>query len=337
MNIEQAREVSKRLHLGVSIANDRGINKDFVVIAKAAANAIDALIAEVDQYKVDFEEQMRDNAALRAELASIKGQEPVGTVFAYQPQKTILVKVIGALSPTLGANLYLAAGAQPLPTDAGDGVRYRRLRVLGCAPMLSENLEQGTVLRFTNLDSFVDADLTNYPERGDKPFNTLESASEIALRNIACSLGVGGHNAPVVDAREYEKKILEEVASIAAGAQDAELQKQLQEAEDSRDWYKRRCNELQACQSSMRDPERTMVCDILANGSLLMDGSGKLAADRYAAPAQAQERKPLTDEQIKNAIDSADQQDYSNSEFGDPWSIVFARAVEAAHGIKEKL
>lgn len=34
----------------------------------------------------------------------------------------------------------------------------------------------------------------------------------------------------------------------------------------SRDFYKRRCEELQKVQSSMRDPERKAVCDILANG-----------------------------------------------------------------------
>ncbi|MDE2107271.1 MAG: hypothetical protein KGL39_59285 [Patescibacteria group bacterium] len=36
---------------------------------------------------------------------------------------------------------------------------------------------------------------------------------------------------------------------------------------DSRDFYKRRCDALQAAQGKMRDPERKAVCDILANGS----------------------------------------------------------------------
>lgn len=35
----------------------------------------------------------------------------------------------------------------------------------------------------------------------------------------------------------------------------------------SRDFYKARCEALQAVQSSMRDPERKAVCDILANGA----------------------------------------------------------------------
>ena len=38
--IEQAREVSARLHLGASIANDRNIDKDFAILAKAAGTAV---------------------------------------------------------------------------------------------------------------------------------------------------------------------------------------------------------------------------------------------------------------------------------------------------------
>lgn len=38
----------------------------------------------------------------------------------------------------------------------------------------------------------------------------------------------------------------------------------------SLDFYKRRCQELQRVQSMMRDPERKMVCDILANGTTYM-------------------------------------------------------------------
>ena len=35
------------------------------------------------------------------------------------------------------------------------------------------------------------------------------------------------------------------------------------------DFYMRRVQAIQDAQMKMRDPERTMVCDILANGSLL--------------------------------------------------------------------
>lgn len=52
----------------------------------------------------------------------------------------------------------------------------------------------------------------------------------------------------------------------------------------SRDWYKRRCDALQGCQSRMRDPERMMVCDVLANGSLLKPEGGRYSIDAYPAP-----------------------------------------------------
>lgn len=47
----------------------------------------------------------------------------------------------------------------------------------------------------------------------------------------------------------------------------------------SLDFYKKRCDLLQACQSHMRDPERALVCDILANGQLI----GPLDHPRYTA------------------------------------------------------
>jgi len=40
------------------------------------------------------------------------------------------------------------------------------------------------------------------------------------------------------------------------------------------EFYRRRCDLLQQVQSRMRDPERMLVCDVLANGSLLPDLSG---------------------------------------------------------------
>lgn len=47
-----------------------------------------------------------------------------------------------------------------------DAARYRRLRVLGCAPHGSDQLDHGTVLRFQELDAAVDADYTEFGRRG---------------------------------------------------------------------------------------------------------------------------------------------------------------------------
>jgi hypothetical protein len=55
------------------------------------------------------------------------------------------------------------------------------------------------------------------------------------------------------------------------------------DARSSRDFYKRRADALQQWQSKMRDPERTIVCDILANGCTL-----EPAGDRYTTPPAAQ-------------------------------------------------
>lgn len=60
-----------------------------------------------------------------------------------------------------------------------------------------------------------------------------------------------------------------------------DLQEQLHEAQTSLAFYKSRCEQLQKAQNRMRDPERTVVCDILANGHLLLGSDGQLDADRY--------------------------------------------------------
>lgn len=51
--------------------------------------------------------------------------------------------------------------------NLADAMRYRRLRILGCAVMDTPQLAGGFVSRFTNLDEIVDADLRAHPERGE--------------------------------------------------------------------------------------------------------------------------------------------------------------------------
>lgn len=56
-------------------------------------------------------------------------------------------------------------------------------------------------------------------------------------------------------------------------------------------FYKRRCDVLQELQSKMRDPERTIVCDVLANGCTLPPehdgGRYKVAPTAGATEVQA--------------------------------------------------
>lgn len=48
----------------------------------------------------------------------------------------------------------------------------------------------------------------------------------------------------------------------------------IEKLEHSLSFYKSRCELFQKIQKYMRDPERTIVCDILANNSLLSDSEG---------------------------------------------------------------
>lgn len=81
-----------------------------------------------------------------------------------------------------------------------------------------------------------------------------------------------------------------DVTAAAAGelqrleAERDALADALHKARSSVQWRDGRLNQLQIAQVRMRDPERMMVCDILANGALL-----KPEGSRYAAPQPAAE------------------------------------------------
>ena len=59
-----------------------------------------------------------------------------------------------------------------------------------------------------------------------------------------------------------------------------EMIERLELAESAVAWHRRRWMALQMHQTKIREPERTMVCDILANGELMHP---TIAGDRYAA------------------------------------------------------
>lgn len=65
----------------------------------------------------------------------------------------------------------------------------------------------------------------------------------------------------------------ETIPALRAALQ-ADDDKDLADMARSRDWYRHRVDMLQQWQSRMRDPERTIVCDILANGQMLPDPNG---------------------------------------------------------------
>ena len=69
-----------------------------------------------------------------------------------------------------------------------------------------------------------------------------------------------------------------------AECEERKREKEIEDLRSSLYFYRRRCEALQSWQSKMRDPERTIVCDILANGKTL---DAAFAGDRYAATRRA--------------------------------------------------
>lgn len=67
-----------------------------------------------------------------------------------------------------------------------------------------------------------------------------------------------------------------------------EMIEQLEAAESSAAWHKRIWMALQMHQRKMREPERTIVCDIIANGELLHH---TVAGDRYELHSALKESK----------------------------------------------
>jgi len=85
-------------------------------------------------------------------------------------------------------------------------------------------------------------------------------------------------------AREFTMRVPAEpdrdadlVLSRAADALDAvhKADQETGELRQSLNFYRSRCDLLQQWQARMRDPERTLVCDILANGATLSDPHGE--------------------------------------------------------------
>ena len=74
-------------------------------------------------------------------------------------------------------------------------------------------------------------------------------------------------------------KLLQDFQKEANPAVINELLDRLELAESSVAWHRHRWMALQMHQTKMREPERTMVCDILANGELMHP---TVSGDRYA-------------------------------------------------------
>lgn len=128
---------------------------------------------------------------------------------------------------------------------------------------------------------------------------------------------------------------------------DDDLIAKLQDARNEAAFYRRRCEALQQWQSHMRDPERTIVCDILANGCML---PAEAAGDRYKFPPADRAAAPpreLSEEENRALCESAE---YEAEEkhfaarpqinfiaYRTPFRAGFERGWDAARAIERKV
>lgn len=105
----------------------------------------------------------------------------------------------------------LTAPTPPLDV-ARDAARYWRLRLLGCAPMESKQLENGTVLRFSNLDEFVDHDIKIYSSRGEAE---LYARRHIAPQPSRTYGDLPGSIRNMVESHEWDNKNISEQRDYA--------------------------------------------------------------------------------------------------------------------------
>lgn len=115
------------------------------------------------------------------------------------------------------------------------------------------------------------------------------------------------HGGPCVECEDGERE--RDRLTGKAWREDSSLEKwfpltaeEIEGLKFSLDFYRRRVELLQQWQSRMRDPERTIVCDIIANGQTLPDVSGS----RYGAhPPAPQDGKDAARDKLALAVINA--------------------------------
>lgn len=94
--------------------------------------------------------------------------------------------------------------------------------------------------------------------------------------------------------------------AIAAPQQEVQavddLAKELDTVREALQWYMRRYDHLQRVRHRMRDPERTMVCDILANGSLLVPEGQRYTVQPAPSGDASHVQKPAENEHVAGDV-----------------------------------
>lgn len=106
-------------------------------------------------------EHLVDAAIRRGDITTSRGAEILGITLRTWRERALEIRKEG--NP-LAASEPVAAEET---VEVRDARRYWRLRVLGAAPYGTKHLDDGTVIRFTTLDSFVDEDIARNPSRGE--------------------------------------------------------------------------------------------------------------------------------------------------------------------------
>lgn len=117
-----------------------------------------------------------------------------GAIHRYRMRRRDMIALLRSFAATVEGIAQDGAVPPPVPDDDArseevilafkDALRYRRLQILGVAPAGSTELKLGLVMRFTNLDAFVDADIKAQPSRGEYSGST--KAPECP--NVGCTI-----------------------------------------------------------------------------------------------------------------------------------------------------
>ncbi len=146
----------------------------YFALLSTGSDAVDAILKEVanagkgchntngwSEYGYPLKIQNAADSAATAiqalEARSVKSEEDLAIVTRERNDAARLAETLGRNSADLVDEVTKAK--QESAALKEDARRYRRLRVLGCAPAGTKQLEAATVLRFTNLDGFVDSEL----------------------------------------------------------------------------------------------------------------------------------------------------------------------------------
>ena len=95
--------------------------------------------------------------------------------------KNQIGRLDGAIGVDVVARRRLAEMQEGLKQDV---VRYHRLRIIGAAPGGTANLASGTVVRFTNLDAWLDEEIRRHPSRGEARADLSLDDSPIAAAEV---------------------------------------------------------------------------------------------------------------------------------------------------------